>query len=83
MDRTMDKHLVIKALLMVIFQRRPKAEVLVHSHQGSQYGSADYLACAKEHDLVPSMSRRENRKDNAVAESFFLRFKKRVIRKNI
>ena len=79
----MDKHLVIKALLMAVFQRRPETEVLVHSNQGSQYGSAAYLAFLKEHDLVPSMSRRGNCHNNAVAESFFATFKKRVIRKKI
>ncbi len=42
MDKNMDKQLVIKALLMAIYQRQPKPEVLVHSEQGSQYGSADY-----------------------------------------
>ena len=43
MDKNMDKHLVIKALLMAVYQRRPKEKVLVHSDQGSQYGSSDYL----------------------------------------
>lgn len=83
MDKNMDKHLVIKALLMAIYQRRPKQSVLVHSDQGSQYGSTDYLAFLKEHNLRPSMSRRGNCHDNAVAESFFATFKKRVIRKKI
>jgi len=32
----------------------------------------------KEHHLIPSMSRRGNCHDNAVAESFFATFKKRV-----
>ncbi|TQF73181.1 transposase family protein [Pseudoalteromonas luteoviolacea] len=53
----------------------PKAGVLVHSDQGSQYGSANYLAFMKEHNLVPSMSRAGNYHDNAVAESFFQRLK--------
>lgn len=83
MDKNMDKHLVIRALMMAIYQRRPKQSVLVHSDQGSQYGSADYLAFMNEHNLVPSMSRRGNCHDNAVAESFFATFKKRVIRKKI
>jgi putative transposase len=48
----------------------------VHSDQGSQYGSADYLAFMKEHNLAPSMSRRGNCHDNAVAESFFATLKK-------
>tara|TARA_R100001440_G_scaffold10656_7_gene19453 strand:- start:25123 stop:25563 length:441 start_codon:yes stop_codon:yes gene_type:complete len=83
MDKNMDKHLVIKALLMAVYQRRPKEKVLVHCDQGSQYGSSDYLAFMKEHNLIPSMSRRGNCHDNAVAESFFATFKKRVIRKKI
>ena len=79
----MDKHLVIRALLMAVYRRRPKEKVLVHSDQGSQYGSSDYLAFMKEHNLIPSMSRRGNCHDNAVAASFFGTFKKRVIRKKI
>ncbi len=69
MDKHIDRHLVINALLMAIWQRRPKGEVLVHSNQGSQYTSADYLAFMKEHNLMPSMSRRGNCHDNAVSEN--------------
>ena len=58
MDKTMDRHLVINALLMAVWQRQPKNEVLVHSDQGSQYGSSDYLAFLKDNKLRPSMSRR-------------------------
>jgi|TARA_E500000178_G_scaffold356029_1_gene431179 putative transposase len=79
----MDKHLVINALLMVVYQRQPKAEVMVHSDQGSQYGSADYLAFMKEHNLVSSMSRAGNCHDNAVAESFFATIKKRIVKRKI
>ena len=81
MDKNMDKQLVINALLMAVYQRQPKAEVMVHSDQGSQYGSADYLAFLKEHNLVPSMSRAGNCHDNAVAESFFATIKKRIIKR--
>jgi putative transposase len=83
MDKTMDRHLVINALLMAVWQRQPKNDVLVHSDQGSQYGSSDYLAFLKEHKLQPSMSRRGNCHDNAVAESFFATFKKRVTKRKI
>ena len=79
----MDKHLVINALLMVVYQRQPKAEVMVHSDQGSQYGSADYLAFMKEHNLVSSMSRAGNCHDNALAESFFATIKRRIIKFNM
>ena len=83
MDKHIDRHLVINALLMAIWQRQPKDEVLVHSDQGSQYASADYVAFMKEHNLTPSMSRRGNCHDNAVAESFFATFKKRVTKRKI
>jgi len=71
MDKYIDRHLVIKALLMAVWIRQPKNTVLVQSDQGSQYGSADYLAFMKENNLKPSMSRSGNCHDNAVAESFF------------
>lgn len=58
MDKNIDKELVVKALLIVVYQRRPTQYLLVHSDQGSQYGSLDYLALMKGHNLVPSMSRR-------------------------
>ena len=83
MDKTMDRHLVIRALLMAVWRRQPNEPVRVHSDQGSQYGSADYLAFIRENNLEPSMSRRGNCHDNAVAESFFATFKKRVIQKKI
>jgi len=83
MDSRMDRHLVIKALLMAVWKRQPKETVLVHSDQGSQYGSADYLAFMRENNLKPSVSRRGNCHDNAVAESFFATFKKRVTQKKI
>jgi putative transposase len=51
--------------------------------RGGQYGSADCLASMRENNLEPSMSRRGNCHDNAVAESFFSTFKKRVIQRKI
>jgi len=56
---------------------------MVHSDQGSQYGSANYLAFMKANNLIPSMSRRGNCHDNAVAESFFATIKKRIVRKKV
>ena len=44
MEKSMDRHLVVNALLMAVWKRQPKSEVLVHSDQGSQYASSDYLA---------------------------------------
>lgn len=68
---------------MAVWKRQPKDAVLVHSDQGSQYGSADYLSFMRSNNLQPSMSRRGNCHDNAVAEIFFATFKKRVTQKKI
>lgn len=83
MGKNIDRHLVINALLMAVLQRQPKDTVLLHSDQGSQYGSADCLDFMKANNLRPSMSRRGNCHDNAVAESFFATFKKRVTQRKI
>ncbi len=71
MQPKMHVDLVLNALVMAVWRRKPKNEVLVHSDQGSQYTSTDWQNFLKSHNLVCSMSRRGNCHDNAVAESFF------------
>lgn len=83
MKPTMTRELPINALLMAVWQRKPKAAVLIHSDQGSQYGSDDWRRFCAANRLEPSMSRRGNCWDNAVAESFFSSLKKERIRKRI
>lgn len=73
--------LVLKALLMAVWRRKPENEVLVHSDQGTQYTSSDWQTFLKEHNLVCSMSRRGNCYDNAVAESFFQLLKRERIKR--
>jgi len=55
--------------------------VLIHLDQGSQFTSLDLNSFLKGHNLDPSMSRRGNCHDNAVAESFFNLLKRERIRK--
>ena len=55
----------------------------IHSDQGSQYGSDDWVRFCRANNLEPSMSRRGNCWDNAVAESFFSSLKKERIKKRI
>jgi putative transposase len=71
MKPTLARELVLDALLMAIWRRKPKQSVIVHSDPGSQYGSDDWQRFCRAHVLQPSMSRRSNCWDNAVAESFF------------
>ncbi|WP_354016138.1 IS3 family transposase [Dyella japonica] len=73
----------LDALLMAIWRRKPTKAVIVHSDQGSQYGSDDWQRFCRAHGLQPSMSRRGNCWDNAVAESFFSSLKKERIRKRV
>jgi len=83
MKPTLARGLVLDALLMAVWRRRPQQKVLVHSDQGSQYSSGDWLRFCQQHHLEPSMSRRGNCWDNAVAESFFSSLKKERIKKRI
>jgi hypothetical protein len=55
----------------MVWRRKPKNRVLIHSDQGSQFTSIDWASFLKHHDLEHSMSRRGNCHDNAVAESVF------------
>jgi putative transposase len=66
------RKIVLDALLIAVLRRNPQQRVLIHSDQGMQFGSDDTRRFCREHNLEPSMSRRGNCWDNAVAESFFL-----------
>ena len=71
MKSTLAKEIVIDALLMAVWRRRPRSEVIIHSDQGSQFSSDEWQRFCKAHQLKPSMSRRGNCYDNAAVESFF------------
>jgi len=83
MKPTLARELVLDAILMAVWRRKPKQKVLIHSDQGTQYGSDDWQRFCSAHHLEPSMSRRGNCWDNAVAESFFSSLKKERIKKRI
>ncbi len=69
-DRNNTK-LVIDALQMATARRDIEKPVIVHSDQGSTYASGDYQRLLSQHGMLPSMSRKGECYDNAVAESFF------------
>ena len=72
---------VLQALLMAVWRRKPKTRVLIHSDQGSQFTSMDWASFLRAHNLEHYMSRRGNCHDNAVAESFFNLLKRERIRR--
>lgn len=80
MQSRMHMDLVLQALLMAVWRRKPKSKTIIHSDQGSQFTSYEWQDLLKTHNLEPSMSRRGNCYDNAVAESFFQLLKRERIR---
>ena len=69
--------------MMAVWRRKPKQQLIVHSDQGSQHVGDDWKRFCDANRLFPSMSRRGNCWDYAVAESFFSSLKKERIRKRI
>ena len=63
--------LVNDALLMALWQRKPKAGLIWHTDRGSQYASNSHRQILADHGVLQSMSRKGNCWDNSVAESFF------------
>jgi putative transposase len=54
---------------------------IIHSDQGSQFGSDEFTRWCKDNRLSPSMSTRSNCRDNAVAKSFFSSLKVELIKR--
>jgi putative transposase len=79
MSSRMKADTVCDALIMAIWQRKPKVGLIVHSDRGSQYASKQYRKLLDKHGFVGSMSRKGNCWDNSVAESFFGRLKEERI----
>lgn len=79
---TIHRELALDAVMMAVKRRHPRGTI-IHSDQGSQYGSDDWRRFCRTNSLTPSMSRRGNCWDNAVAESFFSSLKKERIKKRI
>lgn len=79
MSNKQNRYLVKDALLMAVEARQPRPGLIHHTDQGIQYRSRDYQVILKAHEMIPSMSRKGNCHDNAVAESFFSHLKNELI----
>jgi len=71
LSNRMTTQLVIDALTMAVWRRRPGKGLIHHSDRGSQYASHDYQKLLKQHDMICSMSRKGDCWDNSVVERFF------------
>ncbi len=83
MQADITSKLAIAALTIATMKRRPENEVLIHSDQGSQYGSDPWHKACEAFGFKPSMSRLGNCWDNAISKSFFSSLKKERSRKRI
>lgn len=70
-DQTVN--LVLDTIHLAMKQVKKKAaeELQLHSDQGAQYASQAYFELTQTYGITPSMSRRGNCYDNAMAENFF------------
>jgi len=73
--------IALAPLDQAIAKRRPAAGLIVHHDRGSQYASAAYQSRLQSQGYRPSMSRKGDCWDNAVAESFFASLKKELVHK--
>lgn len=64
LSERMTKQLVIDALHMAIWNRKPPRGLIIHSDRGSQYRSYDYQELLTTHGLICSMSKRGDCYDN-------------------
>jgi putative transposase len=72
----MRAELVVEALEMAVWQRKPAAGLVHHSDQGSQYTALIFGQRCHQADIDRSMGSRGCALDNAVAEAFFASLKK-------
>jgi len=66
-------NLVLDTIRLAVKKEKKEiaAELQLHSDQGLQYTSHGYFTLTQEYGITPSMSRRGNCYDNAMAENFF------------
>ncbi len=79
LKRTLSRELALTALGNALRMRRPPSGLIHHTDRGCQYASKDYRRMLSVHRVTPSMSRKGDCWDNAVAESFFATLKKELV----
>lgn len=68
---TQTVNLVLNTIKEAKKKEKVTADLQLHSDQGFQYASNEYFNLTKSYGIIPSMSRRGNPYDNALAENFF------------
>jgi len=73
--------LVLDAVNMAIYNRRPAPGLIHHSDRGSQYTSVEFGRRLKEAGFLPSMGSVADAYDNSMAEGFVSTLKRELIRR--
>ena len=73
-SRDLDAGIAVEALRRALALRPAPRGLIHHSDRGVHYACADYRVLLESHGIKPSMSRKGDCWDNAVAESFFSSF---------
>ena len=68
---TQNVQLVLETIKAAKRKEKVTGELQLHSDQGFQYTSNQYFKLTQSYNIIPSMSRRGNPYDNALAENFF------------
>ncbi len=64
-------NLVLQTIREAKKREKDTAELQLHSDQGFQYTSHAYFKLTKSYNITPTMSKKGNPYDNALAENFF------------
>jgi len=79
MENHLKTELVVDALQMAVWKRRPAPGLVHHSDQGAQYTALSFGERLREVGITPSMGRTGSALDNAMAESFVSTLKAELV----
>lgn len=82
MSNNLRTDLVLDALNMAIYTRRPQPGLIHHSDRGSQYTSVEFGSRLREEGVLPSMGSVADAYDNSMAESFVSTIKRELIHRH-
>jgi putative transposase len=74
--------LVVDALEMALWRRKPGAGLIHHTDRGAQYTALSFAKRLEEVGIVPSMGRAGSALDNAISESFVARLKSELLHRH-
>ncbi|ACX95720.1 Integrase catalytic region [Halothiobacillus neapolitanus c2] len=83
MHHRQDRHMVIRAVEMALWQRQGIGPVILHSDRGCQFTSDDYQRFLEKNALICSMSAVGHCGDNAACEGFFGMLKRERVHRTI